>query len=63
MPFALGRWMRMPAITSAMPKSSCGPGICARTSAPITVAVAGSSASMSAKVLRGSRAIASWSQT
>jgi len=43
-------------------KSSIGERICPSTNAPTIAAVAGSSASMSAKVARGSRAIASWSQ-
>ena len=45
------------------PSVSLKPGICARTTIPTKVAVAGSKASMSAKLARGSRDIASWSQT
>ena len=45
------------------PSTSTGDGTCASTTTPITVAVAGSSETSSAYVARGSRAIASWSQT
>ena len=38
-------------------------GICARTTTPITAAVAGSNATISEYVARGQRAIASWSNT
>ncbi len=53
----------MPATTSAMPSRSRPVGTWASTSRPIAVAVAGSSASISANVARGSLAIASWSVT
>ena len=58
-----GLWIAIPIATSAMPRSSMGEGICPSTTAPTIAAVAGRSASISAKVARGSRAIASWSQT
>ena len=58
-----GLWTAIPIPTSAMPTSSTGEGICRSTTAPTIAAVAGSSASISAKVARGSRAMASWSQT
>jgi hypothetical protein len=51
------------AITSATPVSSAGVGIWRSTSAPITVAVAGSSANISENVARGRRAIANWLDT
>ena len=53
----------MAATTSATPSSSDRDGICARTTTPITVAVAGSSETISEYVARLSRAIASWSKT
>jgi hypothetical protein len=53
----------MPAITSATPSRSRPVGTWASTSRPTAVAVAGSSASISANVARGSLAIASWSVT
>ncbi len=52
-----------PTPTRAIPINSTEVGTCWSTSAPTTAAVAGRSASRSAKVARGSRAIASWSQT
>src|SRR5262245_6506614 len=52
-----------PPMTSAMPRRSRTEGICIRTTAPTMVAVAGSSASISAKVARGRRDIANWSET
>ena len=45
------------------PARSFGVGTWRSTTAPITVADSGSSASISAKVSRDSRAIASWSVT
>jgi len=50
-------------MTRAMPARSCRVGTCPSTISPIPVAVAGRIASISAKVDRGSRAIASWSVT
>ena len=49
-------------MTSTMPATSIAAGTCRSTKSPISAAVAGSSESISAKVARGSRAIASWSQ-
>ena len=49
----------MAAITNAIPVISRGVGICPSTMAAITVALAGNIVSMSAKLARGSRAIAS----
>jgi len=46
-----------------MPAMSCTVGSWRSTIAPMTVAQTGSSASMSEKVARGSRAMASWSVT
>jgi len=54
--------MATPDMTSAMPKRSRKLGIWASTTAPMIVAVAGSSDSNSAKLARGSRDMASWSQ-
>jgi hypothetical protein len=55
--------MATPAVTSAMPAMSCGVGSWRSTTAPMIAANTGSSASMSANVARGSRAMASWSVT
>src|SRR5215207_7494235 len=52
-----------PPTTSATPSTSAGDGTWPSTTIPITVAVAGSSETSRAYVARGSRAIASWSQT
>ena len=46
-------------MTSAMPATSIAAGTWRSTSKPISEAVAGSSESISAKVARGNRAIAS----
>ena len=46
-------------MTSAMPATSIAAGTWCSTTSPISDAVAGSSESISAKVARGSRAIAS----
>src|SRR5262249_48044426 len=53
------RWRATPAMTSAIPARSTAVGNWRRTTTPITVAVAGSSATKSAYVARASRAIAS----
>jgi hypothetical protein len=50
-------------MTSATPVSSFVDGIWVSTTTPITVAVAGSSETISAYVARGRRFIASWSET
>src|SRR6266536_1329610 len=52
-----------PTITRAIPARSTNEGNWLRTTTPITVAVAGRSATNSAYVARGKRAIASWSNT
>ena len=62
-PADAGLWTAIPTITSSTPTASSAPGICLRTITPMTVAVAGRSASSSAKLERGSRDMASWSQT
>jgi hypothetical protein len=50
-------------MTSATPVSSRDDGICVSTTTPITVAVAGSSETISAYVARLRRDMASWSKT
>src|SRR5439155_280512 len=55
---SVGLWIATPDMTSSTPIMSCPLGICARTIAPIRVAVAGSSASIRAKLARGRRDIA-----
>ena len=50
-------------MTSATPSASLGDGTWASTTTPITVAVAGSSETISAYVARAIRASASWSAT
>ena len=55
-----GDTARPPARCRRLPGAS---GTCPSTTSPTMVAVAGSSASISAKVARGSRAMASWSVT
>lgn len=59
----LSWWRAMPAITRPTPARSWPVGTWRRTISPMIVAAAGSNASISANVARGSRAIASWSVT
>lgn len=51
----------MPAMIRATPASSIGAGICAKTRTPITVAVTGRNATISAKPARARRRMANWS--
>jgi hypothetical protein len=61
--FVAGVCAATPAMTSTTPRASGTVGIWVSTITPITVAVAGSSDTISAYVTRGSRARASWSAT
>jgi len=55
--------MATPSTTRTIPATSWTVGNWRSTIAPVTTANAGSSASMSENVARGSRAMASWSVT